>query len=182
MYGQCVVAVYPSQTEAEQARRELVQSGLSDDRIRVSDQSSAAGRHTDESEGDGFFSWLFGSDVSEEDRTLYGAHLMEGRTAVSVYLDADRGPSPEAVEDILERFDPIDVHEEGAAPAARGQVSGDDTEVIPLPEEELEVGKRATERHHRIRTYVVEQPVEKDVRLHDERVVIERRPASGKAT
>ena len=40
------------------------------------------------------------------------------------------------------------------------------------------VGKRATETRHRVRTRVVERPVEADVRLKDERVVVERRPAS----
>jgi hypothetical protein len=54
--------------------------------------------------------------------------------------------------------------------------------VIPLPEEELKVGKRATETVKHIRTYVVEEPVQKDVRLRDERTVIERRPATGDAT
>jgi uncharacterized protein (TIGR02271 family) len=35
------------------------------------------------------------------------------------------------------------------------------------------------ERRHRIRTYVVERPVEEQVNLRDERVVVERRPVSG---
>jgi stress response protein YsnF len=50
--------------------------------------------------------------------------------------------------------------------------------VIPVAKEELVVGKRATETRHRVRTRVVERPVEADVRLKDERVVVERRPAS----
>jgi uncharacterized protein (TIGR02271 family) len=54
-------------------------------------------------------------------------------------------------------------------------------QVIPLPEEELKVGKRATETTKRIRTYVVEEPVQRDVQLRDERTVIERRPATGAA-
>jgi stress response protein YsnF len=45
--------------------------------------------------------------------------------------------------------------------------------------EELDVGKRASERRYRIRTYVVERPVEETVTLRDERVVIERRPVAG---
>lgn len=51
-------------------------------------------------------------------------------------------------------------------------------QVIPVVKEELAVGKRAAERRYRIRTYTVETPVEENVRLHDERVVIERRPAT----
>ena len=52
-------------------------------------------------------------------------------------------------------------------------------QVIPVVKEELDVGKRASERRYRIRTYVVERPVEETVTLRDERVVIERRPVAG---
>ena len=53
--------------------------------------------------------------------------------------------------------------------------------VIPLAEEQLQVGKRMVETGRtRIRRYVVESPVEERVRLRTERVVIERRrPVSG---
>jgi stress response protein YsnF len=51
-------------------------------------------------------------------------------------------------------------------------------QVIPVVKEELAVGKRATERRYRIRTYTVETPREENVRLRDERVVVERRPAA----
>lgn len=65
---------------------------------------------------------------------------------------------------------------------ARG-VSGME-EVIPLGEEILEVGKRTENRGTaRIRRYVVETPVERQVTLQSERVVVERRrPISDKAT
>ena len=57
--------------------------------------------------------------------------------------------------------------------------------VIRLAEESLEVGKRAVVGGTtRIRRYVVSTPVEKDISLHSERVVVERRPvteASGTA-
>jgi stress response protein YsnF len=55
-------------------------------------------------------------------------------------------------------------------------------QVIPVVKEELDVGKRASERSYRIRTYVVEKPVEESVTLRDERVVVEHRPASGQVT
>jgi hypothetical protein len=48
-----------------------------------------------------------------------------------------------------------------------------------LVKEELAVGKTTSERRYRIRTYVVETPVEEQVKLRDERVIVERRPASG---
>lgn len=54
-------------------------------------------------------------------------------------------------------------------------------ETIPLAEEELEVGKRVVDHGTtRIRRYVVETPVEREVTLHGERVSVERRrPVAG---
>jgi uncharacterized protein (TIGR02271 family) len=56
-------------------------------------------------------------------------------------------------------------------------------EVIPLAEEQLEIGKRTVDRGTtRVRRYVVEKPVEQNVTLHGERVTIERRhPVEGAA-
>jgi uncharacterized protein (TIGR02271 family) len=49
-------------------------------------------------------------------------------------------------------------------------------EVIPLSEEELQVGKRTVDRGTtRIRRYVVEKPVEQNVSLQSEKVTVERR-------
>src|SRR4051794_20656939 len=49
-------------------------------------------------------------------------------------------------------------------------------EVIPIVEEQLSVGKREVERGGvRVRSYVVETPVEETVRLRDESVHVERR-------
>ncbi len=70
----------------------------------------------------------------------------------------------------------------GSAPAARSP-SGTE-EVIPLGEEVLEVGKRTENRGTaRIHRFVVETPVERQVTLMSERVVVERRrPVSDKVT
>jgi uncharacterized protein (TIGR02271 family) len=63
-----------------------------------------------------------------------------------------------------------------AAPTAAPATTGKGEEVIPLSEEQLEVGKRAVDRGTtRIRRFVVEKPVEQDVTLRGERVTVERR-------
>jgi hypothetical protein len=62
---------------------------------------------------------------------------------------------------------------------ARTDMSREREEVIPVVREELEVGKRATERRYRVKSYVIEHPVEKTVTVRDERVEIEHRPISG---
>jgi len=58
-----------------------------------------------------------------------------------------------------------------------------DREVIPVVEENLEVGKRAVERGGaRIRSRVIEKPVEANVRLREEHVVVNRRPVDRAVT
>jgi uncharacterized protein (TIGR02271 family) len=57
-------------------------------------------------------------------------------------------------------------------------LSGRSEEVIPVAEERLRVGKRDVSHGRvRIRSYVVETPVEEQVILREERVAVERRPA-----
>ena len=122
----------------------------------------------------------WGTRPGEHDRVWYHANLREGRTALSVLVrsDAER----EQVADILEEFNPLDLHDEttagiggatrispevrsgyaaGTADQVRAEAAGttEQTEqVIPVVKEELAVGKTASERRYRIRTYVVETP------------------------
>lgn len=55
--------------------------------------------------------------------------------------------------------------------------SSEREEQIPIVEEQVNIGKRTVERGGvRVRSYVVETPVEEQVRLRDETVTVERRP------
>ena len=206
MEGHNLVAVYNLREDAERVRDRLIASGIPATDIRlssVSDDASAAAvtQTVPHERGHSFWGWLLGEDVPEHDRVWYHANLREGRTALSVLVrsDAER----EQVADILEEFDPLDLHDEttagiggatrispevrsgyaaGTADQVRAEAAGttEQTEqVIPVLKEELAVGKMASERRYRIRTYVVETPVEEQVKLRDERVIVERRPASG---
>jgi len=83
-------------------------------------------------------------------------------TRMSGTVATGRGPAGTVGEDV------------GRA-AATSTSSGRD-ETIPLAEEQLEVGKRTVDRGTtRIRRYVFETPVEREVTLRGERVTIERR-------
>jgi stress response protein YsnF len=64
-----------------------------------------------------------------------------------------------------------------------GQPSSQAEEVIPLAEETLVVGKQTmTSGTTTVRRFVVETPVEQQVSLYDERVVVERRKPVTDAT
>jgi uncharacterized protein (TIGR02271 family) len=101
----------------------------------------------------------------------------------------------DAAADVLERGGAVDIDEREAAwrkegwtgaaaqptsghGAATGTArTGGGEERIPIVEERLSVGKRETAHGRvRIRSYVVETPVQEQVTLHEERVQVERRP------
>jgi uncharacterized protein (TIGR02271 family) len=68
----------------------------------------------------------------------------------------------------------------GQAPSSR---QGEQEEVIPVAEEELRVGKRDVSGGRvRVRSYVVETPVQEQVSLREEHVSVERRPVDRAAT
>ena len=68
-----------------------------------------------------------------------------------------------------------DTNETTSANLTGASRTGDET-VIPIVEEQLSVGKREVERGGvRVRSYVVETPVEESVRLRDETINVERR-------
>jgi len=70
-----------------------------------------------------------------------------------------------------------DMTDRAATSTARDIGATGSEEVIPIVEERLRVGKRETTHGRvRIRSYVVETPVQEQVTLHEERVEVERRP------
>jgi len=176
MQGQNLVAIYPLRSQAEAARYALLEKGVSAADVRLSPEQGTPSRIVEGGEPEGgFLDWLFGADIPQSDRAWYSANLRDGRTALSVHL---HGEGNEEIADLLEKFDPIEM--EGLDQTSQAGIERGE-QVIPVLREQLEVGKRETERRYRIRTYAVERPVEQDVTLRDERVVVERRPASGAA-
>ena len=146
-----------------------------------------------------FFGSLFGGDDDDDERGYYSEAIRRGGTMVTVNVDEARA---DRASDILERFDPIDVDERAASYRASGytgydasaapyaaediareresysNLAGGQGEVkVPVVEENLEVGKRQVQRGGvRVYNRVTETPVEKDVRLREEHVSVDRRP------
>jgi uncharacterized protein (TIGR02271 family) len=107
-----------------------------------------------------------------------------------VTVDCETEEMADRAEAILNRFGgDVDEHEDshrraayaGTETAATGRAqSAESGEArIPVIEEELRVGKREVEGGGvRVRTRVLERPVEEVVRLREERVNVERRPVN----
>ena len=193
MHGHNLVAVYQSRSDAERVRERLISEDFPANDIRLSG-AAAPQTTTSRREEPGFWAWLFG-DVSEDERDVYASHLNENRTVVSLRVTNEH--VHDRALNIMEQFHPIDLENQAtegyssvpragataprATAAERTTNAGEGEQVIPVVKEELSVGKRATERHYRVKTYVIERPVQEQVTLRDERVEIEHRPVSGSA-
>ena len=193
-----ITAMFDSADAANRARERLVEVGLPSDSVQVIYQG-ATGEGAD-SDGKGLWESIkdfFTGD--DDDRATYeegirrGGHLLTARVE-DQYADE--------VMVLLENADAIDLDRradewraEGwtgptrastgaeaaplaGMPAAAAEASrADSEEAIPVVQERLRVGKREVNRGGvRVRSYVVEEPVEQQVNLREERVDVERRP------
>ena len=194
-----IVGLFDEYREAQRAVVELVESGISRDDIGItsrdydthegSDSYRSDSSSDDEGVGDkisNFFSRLFGDD--EEYASRYSEAVGRGGTVVTVDCETDE--QADRAEAILNRFGG-DVDERGesyrqgaytgteSVETGRTDLAAGGEARIPVIEEELRVGKREVEGGGvRVRTRVVERPVEEAVRLREERVNIERRPVN----
>ena len=194
-----IVGLFDTPAEARRAVVELVESGIprEDTGVTSRDYADDEGSDTrrddshrdDEGVGDkigNFFSNLFGDD--KEYASHYSQAVTSGGTVVTV--DAETEELADRAEAIMNRFGgDTDEHESSNRRAAYASAEGVETNRanlaeggearIPVIEEELRVGKREVEGGGvRVRTRVVERPVEEAIRLREERVNVERRPVN----
>ncbi len=145
-----------------------------------------------------FFSNLFGGDDSDDTRAYTNA-TRGGSSVVTVH--AATADEAERARDILDDCGAIDVHEQAAARYGAGaqqaagttgqqttgqQTTGTNTggdQKLEIIEENLQVGKRVEQTGGaRIRTRIIEKPVEEHVRLREEHVNVNRTDVNRPAT
>lgn len=201
-----LVGVYDNYSEAQRAYNELLSSGFSNDEVQISSQDNmgsvdaqSAATPTEDSSFGGrirhFFHNMFGSDEdSSQHVELYSEAVRRGHALVTVNADDDA--QSQRANDILSRFNPVDIDERAAQWRSSGWSGFDrqaapmtsaemqqDRQAIPVIQEELQVGKREVQRGG-VRVYqrVKETPVEESVQLREERVNVERRPVNQPAS
>ena len=147
------------------------------------------------------WSWFLGEEggstadpAYEADDAYYGRHIEAGNIVIAVtveqaeaqrVMDLLADQMPLKLEDAGIETGTLDesVREAGVRDATRStaRATTERDEVIPLAEEQVEIGKRRVDQATRVRRYVVETPVERQVNLRDETVEIERRrPVDGR--
>ena len=184
MPNHTVVAVYETATQAAAAVRDLQAAHILPDAISQHTKTITTSGTASTPREQGLWASLFGS----EDTSVYDRSVEEGASVLTVRVPDD---GVDRVTSILELHNPIDLDERAAQYTTEGATGSaaphsrraSDEGTIQLAEESLAVGKRAVSGGTtRVRRYVVETPVEEQVTLQDEKVVIDRRPITGGQT
>jgi len=188
-----IVAFYQNCDTAQRVKDELISANFDRDNLKIYDRTGdRSGLWESIKEAFGF--------ADEEDRALYDEASRRGACAIAVSFDEDdENPSANAQRamQIMQRFQPIDLEQQAAqwrqqgwtaerpatattSTAKAATTSAATTgrkDVIPVVQEELQVGKRQIERGGiRIYTRVTQRPVQEQVNLREEHVSVERRP------
>ena len=194
-----IVGLFKNRDEAQSIKHDLINDGYSADSIRVVDkdgapvsfngQTDGAQTKTDSSADTGFaasissfFRSFTGSDP--EDEKHYTSGVESGGSFLAITVPDDRA---EATAARLESYGAKSVDEQaGTAKSAKPLTSTNTVgagQKLDVVEEELVVGKRQVQRGGiRVYSHVAERPVEEQISLRDERVVVERRPVNRAAT
>nr|WP_314628516.1 YsnF/AvaK domain-containing protein [uncultured Noviherbaspirillum sp.] len=204
---QTVIGVFDTYDHAERAQQQLIARGFSANDVQVrahsADVSGTRSSTATTTTGDhdvgfmdsvrNFFSDLFGPDA--DDAGHYSEAVRRGGAVVAVTV-ADESRVDSARE-ALAATGAVDIEKrvaewkqtgyEGyradAAPYTRDEVAQERSRVIPVVEEELEVGKRQVDLGAvRVVSRMVETPVNESVTLREEHANIERRPVDRPAS
>ena len=184
-----ITAMFDSADAASRARDRLVELGLPSDDVQVIYKGESGER--DGADGKGLWESIKDFFTGDDDeRAAYEEGIRRGGHLLTARVDEQYA---DEVIVLLENSDAVDLDQRtqewraegwtGAAtaepiagqPAPTSRVGSE--EAIPVVRERLRVGKREVNRGGvRVRSYVVEEPVEEQVNLREERVDVERRP------
>lgn len=199
-----VVGLFDNRTEAQAAMQELVQQGFTQEHIdlsnrRMSDTTAtgvSGGDYTPDtvSTGTGGYSSDAGSGIGNFFNSLFSDDETSARNYTNVANDADAiltiqvdsAERAQLAASILDRNGAIDVDERGMqhnqqnfTGTTENRTATEGNMSIPVIEEQLQVGKQQVESGGaRIRSRIIERPVEETVRLREEHIVVNRHPVN----
>jgi stress response protein YsnF len=198
MERQTVIGIFKEGIDAQTAVQKLESTHHIDrNKIDIANPGSStaervAGSTDQNSDSVGsFFGSLFGTNDEAE------KHTRAARQGWVVTVHADSRQEAEKVAEVLDTYGAVDVDESGiqnttqpgaaVPPQGIAQDRTDRTDVtdstIPIMEERMNVGKREVETGGiRMRSRIVERPVEEHLRLREEHIEIERNRVNRPAT
>ena len=184
-----VVGIFNSANEAQDAVDKLIDDGFNNSHVDYADAGDYYKNDTDDNESGiaRFFRNLFGDNDSDKySRAARNRHI------VTVHATSDDEARRASV--LLDEYGAIDVDEDSAGYSGTGVYDDsintrnkveddnydfdntDESRKIPVIEENLNVDKKVVQTGGvRLRSRIIEKPVEETIRLRKERVTVDRR-------
>ena len=183
-----IAALFDTQADAEAGKQRLLDANIGADHVHIHDKTADGFDQTGYSAqpNGGMWGKIKNAVLPQEDRHTYEEGVRRGGYLLHADVeDAHVDPAVAA----LEAANGVDIdqrasnwrsegwdYDAGTAAAVGDRRKLDGEEVIPVVEEQLVVGKREVGRGGvRVRSYVTETPVHEQVRLLEEKVMVERR-------
>jgi uncharacterized protein (TIGR02271 family) len=200
-----VVAVFDEYNEAQSAVNELLVAGFDKNEVRLSGEDGSSTTVTEVREErpkgiKGFFKSLFGTDRDDDNAPrIYDEAVRHGNYVVTAIARTDE--KSDIASEVMSHHHPVDIDERSAewlgqqnvqdvqdtssrqtaVPEARALRT--DERSIPVVEEEVRVGKREVQHGAvRIFQHISEIPIDEEVPLREEHVVVERVPVDRPAS
>ena len=170
-----LVSLFPTQEHATKALNDLRTAGIPQEWIQVLGQEAS-----DTSAPEQSLTTLQGLNLPDKDVQVLANGLKSGGRVIVVRAYENVGKA----EAIFERHETSQIDERDFNTDAKAVAAVEGEGVIPVMEEELQVGKRTVQTGGvRVFSRIVETPVQEQVTLREERATIERhavnRPISG---
>jgi stress response protein YsnF len=162
-----VIGLYDSADKAQQAIGDLTKAGF--------DKNSVELLRSDGPAGDAIAGKLTDHGIEQREAQLYAEAVRRGGVLVDFQAPDEKA---ENAVSILDRHGARNLDNLAAELGQGRQQQADERETLPVIEEQVSVGKRRVLRGGvRLTSTVTERPVEETVRLREEKVNVERRPA-----
>lgn len=181
-----VIGIFQNTNEAQQAVDQLMENGFTNANVDIATDNSmlkvgktvADNNNGSETGLSKFFKNLFGND---DESTRYTKAAQNGSV---VTVHASTPEEAQRAAELLDQYGAADIdgsfNQYGDAGSATNAIANDTNEnegqIISIMEENLQVGKREVETGGvRLRSRIIEKPVEESLRLREEHVRVERK-------
>jgi uncharacterized protein (TIGR02271 family) len=179
--SQTVIGIFEHANQAQEAKAYLLANGFESNNVDLSSgYTQTTGSTSEEDEGlgnriSGFFKNMF------DDEDEASSHIEAARTGTTITVHTRTEQETMQAVQVLDNFGALDINE--FAERNRSASNADTTGSISVIQEDLQVGKKEVETGGvRLRSRIVERPVEETIRLKQERVHIERNAVDRVAT
>jgi uncharacterized protein (TIGR02271 family) len=187
---QTVIGIFNNTSDAQNAVEALLDNGFTEGNVDLSANNSTmssrdatANDNDNESGISKFFKNLFGGD-DESDRYTKAA---ERGSVVTVHTQTSE--EAQQASELLDRYGAIDINDDDqdtnyeSGTRSSEDINAEEGQTVSVIEENLQVGKRDTETGGvRLKSRIVEKPVEENLRLREEYVRVERKQVDRAAT